>query len=136
MTETRSESHYLFDTGALIDIYHGRERVKPFFEQLLEPDGGLIAYVSPVSEAELWLGLRAHELERHEALLSFFRPLPLTSEAGRLAGEWMRRFGPKGLGWMDALIAATAAVTGLLVLTRDRRLVETLAGEAGFVLYG
>lgn len=136
MTETMSESHYLFDTGALIDIYHGRERVKPFFEQLIEPDGGLTVYVSPVSEAELWLGLRAHELERHEALLSIFRPLPLTSEAGRLAGEWMRRFGPKGLGWMDALIVATAAVMGLPVLTRDRRLVETLAGEADLVLYG
>ena len=135
MTETLSDAHYLFDTGALIDIYHGRERVKPFFDQLIEPDGGLTAYVSPISEAELWVGLRAHELERHEALLSFFRPLPLTSEAGCLAGEWMRRFSPKGLGWMDALIVAPAAVMGLLVLTRDRRLAETLTGEANFVLY-
>ena len=136
MTETMSEAHYLFDTGVLLDIYHGRERVNPFFEQLIEPDSALTAYISPVSEAELWLGLRAHELERHEALLAFSRPLPLTAEAGRLAGEWVRRFAPKGLGWMDAMIVSAAAVMGLPVLTRDRRLVETLAGEADFVLYG
>lgn len=130
-----SESRCLFDTGALIDIYHGRERVKPFFEQLIEPDGGLTAYISPVSEAELWLGLRAYELERHEALLSFFRPVPLTSEAGHLAGEWMRRFGPKGLGWMDALIVATAAVAGVPVFTRNLHLAILLGNESAFVLY-
>lgn len=127
------EQGCVFDTGALIDVYHGRSRVRPYFDRLFE--ASFTAFISPISEAELWLGLRPGEMERHEALLTLFVSLPLTSGAGRLAGEWMRRFGPIGLGWMDALIAATAAMAGVPLLTRDRRLVEALNREAEFTLY-
>lgn len=128
-----SEPAYLFDTGALIDIYRGRERIRPLFDQVI--DGSVRAYVSPISEAELWLGLRPGEEDLHEALLGLFTALPLISEAGRLAGQWMQQFGTVGLGWMDALLAATAAVAGVPLLTRDRRLVQTLQSEAEFVQY-
>lgn len=131
-----NDARCLFDTAALIDIYHGRERVRPYFDQLLEQNDAFTAFISPVSEAELWLGLRPNELERHEALLSRFVALSLNSTAGRLAGEWMRRFGAQGLGWMDALIVATAAAANIPVLTRDQRLVRVLGSEAEFILYG
>lgn len=130
-----SEAGYLFDTGALIDIYHGRERVRPYFNRLLEQREGFIAYVSPITKAELWLGLRPDELQRHEALLALFIPQPLSSAAGRLAGEWMRRFSATGLGWMDVLIVATAATVSVPVLTRDKRLAGVLGREAEFILY-
>lgn len=55
--------------------------------------------------------------------------------ASRLAGQWMKQFGPVGLGWMDALIAATATVAGIPLLTRDRGLVQVLQSEAEFVQY-
>jgi predicted nucleic acid-binding protein len=129
-----SDRGYLFDTGALIDIYHGRDRVQPFFERIFEDS--FIAHISPISEAELWLGLRPDELERHEALLAFFVPLSLTSEAGRLAGEWMRRYDAQGLGWMGALIAATATTAGIPLLTRDQRLAAVLGEETEIVVYG
>lgn len=128
-----SEPPYLFDTGALIDIYRGRQRIRPFFDDIVS--GSVTAYVSPITEAELWFGLRSGEREQHEALLGYFIALPLTSQAGRLAGEWMRQFGARGLGWMDALIVATAAITDLAVLTRDRRLADVLAEQARFMLY-
>jgi len=127
-----TSSHpYLFDTGALIDIYRGRQRISPYFEALAEQ----AAYLSVISEAELWRGLRPGEIERHEALLALFVPLPLTSEAARLAGQWMQAYQGSGLGWMDALIAATAAVAGAPLLTRDRRLAGVLADKVEFVLY-
>ena len=128
-----NEPSYLFDTGALIDIYRGRPRIRPFFDDLLIE--AVTAYVSPVSEAELWFGLRPGEQEQHVALLNFFIALPVTSKAGRLAGEWMQRYGPRGLGWMDALIVASASLAGVPVLTRDRRLAEVLGEEAKFELY-
>lgn len=128
-----SEPAYLFDTGALIDIYRGRLRIKPLFDQVI--DGSVGGYVSPITEAELWLGLRPGEQELHEALLGLFTTLPLTSAAGRLAGQWMQQFGAAGLGWMDALLAATATVAGIPLLTRDRRLVQVLQSEAEFVQY-
>jgi predicted nucleic acid-binding protein len=127
------EGRYLFDTGALVDAYHGRARIKPYFDRLF--DRSLLGYISPITEAELWRGLRPDELERHEALLVFFIPLPLASASARLAGEWMRRYGEKGLGWMDALIAATAARAGASLLTRDRRLAAVLQAELEFTVY-
>ena len=128
-----NETTYLFDTGALIDIYRGRQRIRPFFDNVINES--LTAYVSPISEAELWFGLRPGEQQQHEALLSFFIPLPLMSKAGRLAGEWMQQYQARGLGWMDALIVATARLADLPVLTRDRRLAVLLAEQVEFILY-
>lgn len=128
-----SDAFYLFDTGAIIDIYRGRTRIRTYFDDIVSESA--LAYISPITEAELWFGLRSGEQEQHEALLNLFIPLPLTSPAGRLAGEWMQQYGPRGLGWMDALIVATAALADVPVLTRDRRLAEVLADVAKFVLY-
>lgn len=123
----------VFDSTALIDLYRGRSGIRPYFKALL--DGKLLAFVSVVTEAELWRGLRPEEVERHEALLSNFVPLVLESAAARQAGAWMQRHGATGLGWMDALIVATAAQADLTVLTRDLKLVRCLADEAVFETY-
>ncbi len=125
------ERAYLFDTGALIDIYRGRQRIAAYFETLARQMG----YLSVISEAELWMGLRPNETAQHEALLRYFVSLPVNSFIARQAGEWMQRYRSRGLGWVDALIAATARDEGVAVLTRDRRLAALLAQEADFVVY-
>ena len=126
-------NEWLFDTGALTDIYLGRGRVKPYFDQLLR--GELVAYVSVISEAELWRGLRPGELDKHQAFLTRFTVLPLRSDMARLAGQWMQQHQSAGLGWMDALITASAHMATLPVLTRDRKLATLLKSEAKFQLY-
>jgi predicted nucleic acid-binding protein len=123
----------LFDTNCLIDIYHGRKRIQPHFEAVAA--GQLRGYLSVITEAELWRGLRAGEVERHNALINRFTVLPLRSEAARLAGIWMQQYRRSGLGWMDAFTTATAAITNLTLLTRDQQLVHVLAAEAKFKLY-
>jgi predicted nucleic acid-binding protein len=123
----------LFDTNCLIDIYWGRERIRPTFDSILA--GEVTPYMSVITEAELWRGLRAGELEKHQALVTQFTILPLRSEAARLAGSWMQQYQAAGLGWMDALITATAQVNDLVVLTRDKNLAQLLAREADFTLY-
>jgi len=45
------------------------------------------------------------------------------------------KYEAQGLGWMDALIVATAKQKGLDVLTRDTRLVKVLASETQFEVY-
>jgi predicted nucleic acid-binding protein len=124
----------LFDTTALVDIYRGRTEIKPLFDAVAA--GELRPYISVITEAELWRGVRLEEMELHEALLSNFAPIPLQSEMARLAGAWMQRYAATGLGWMDALIAATAKSVNLSVLTRDRRLAEVLTAEVKFEIYG
>jgi len=128
-----NQQQWLLDTGCLIDIYRGRERIRPTFDSILA--GELTPYMSVITEAELWRGLRAGELEKHQALVAQFIPIPLRSEAARLAGSWMQQYQAAGLGWMDALITATARVNGIAVLTRDKKLAQVLAAEADFALY-
>jgi predicted nucleic acid-binding protein len=124
---------WLFDTNALVDIYRGQASIKSHFESIL--DGSLMPYVSVITEAELWRGLRPDEVKRHELILSQFISLPLDSDAARLAGIWMQKFANIGLGWMDALISATGKVADLPILTRDKRLAGVLSSEAKYELY-
>ena len=49
-----TDSDKLFDTGCLIDIYLGRERIKPYFDALGNKEP--IFYMSVITEAELWRG--------------------------------------------------------------------------------
>ena len=123
----------LFDTNCLIDIYKGRERIRPTFDAILA--GELTSFMSVITEAKLWRGLRAGELERHQALISHFTLLPLRSDSAHLAGSWMHQYQAAGLGWMDALITATAQINGLTILTRDKKLAQLLAKEADFTIY-
>jgi predicted nucleic acid-binding protein len=127
------KTELLFDTNALVDIYRGQASIKSHFESIL--DGSLMPYVSVITEAELWRGLRSDELERHELLLSQFISLPLDSDAARLAGTWMHRYVKIGLGWMDAMISATGKIADLPVLTRDKRLANVLSTETKFETY-
>ncbi len=84
------QPEWLFDTGCLIDIYWGRDRIKPAFEGILA--GEITPYMSVITEAELWRGLRAGELDKHQALVAQFTILPLRSEAARLAGSYLDFF--------------------------------------------
>lgn len=129
-----SEHPLLYDTGVLLDIYHGRDRVRPYFEQVLAGDADIL--LSAITEAELRRGLRPGEIAAHEALLSRFTILPLDSAAARLAGQWRQVYEREGVGWMDAMIVATAVVSDATVLTRDRRLAAVLGDAAVFELYG
>ena len=127
------QQELLFDSTALIDLYRGQAALQPYLEGLIA--GDLAGHISVITEAELWRGLRADEVERHEALLALFTRLPLDSGAARQAGAWMQRYESRGLGWMDALIVATARRANLAVLTRDLRLTSHLEGEADFRTY-
>jgi predicted nucleic acid-binding protein len=129
MTKT---TELLFDTNALVDIYRGQASIKAHFESIL--DGSLLPYISVITEAELWRGIKPDELERHESLLSQFISWPIDSDAARLAGTWMQKYASTGLGWMDALISATGKIADLPVLTRDKRLVNVLSPETKFEL--
>lgn len=126
-------SELLFDTSAAIDIYKGRKRIEPYFETVFEKDAR--PYLSIVSVAELWRGLRLGETDQHEALLQMFHILPINVKTAKVAGQWMNLYVHDGLGWMDCLLTATASMENFPVLTRNKKLVNLLSNHADFVLY-
>jgi predicted nucleic acid-binding protein len=109
----------MFDSVALIDYYHNRAAVVPYFEMIL--NGQATGAFSTITELELWQGIRAGEEERHEAMLALLERVPLDGAIARQAGELRRRIGLDNLSLPDAAIAASAELTGRVLLTRNTR---------------
>ena len=77
---------------------------------------------SPVTAAELWAGARPRE---HPELNNLFHTLlcvPIDSETGRQAGEYLRLYRKSyGVELGDALIAAAAVLNQAELWTRNRK---------------
>jgi predicted nucleic acid-binding protein len=122
---------WILDSVVLIDWFCGRQGVAPYVRRMIE--GEEEGAFSTISEIELWQGLRPGEEEAHEALLGCLERIPLDRAVARRAGALRREHGLSNLSLPDAAIAATAAVTGRRLLTRNTKhfecLTETIAIE-------
>jgi predicted nucleic acid-binding protein len=108
---------YTLDTNALIYFLKGDPRVVPLLRNILS-DPGIPAYVSTVTEAELFSypSLSEDEIERIEALLSLVTLFPFDSHVARFTGLIRRSCRVK---LADSVIAATALLTRSTLLTRN-----------------
>lgn len=111
----------LVDSDILIEVSRAKnQEVRARWVELSE-SGEAILY-SPVSESELWQGVRPAE---HRALTGLFLTLrcaPVDCEIGRQAGHYLRSYrSSHGLELGDALIAASAVVNRALLWTRNRK---------------
>jgi predicted nucleic acid-binding protein len=111
----------LVDSDILIEVLRGREAsVRKSWEALLDSDA-LLGY-SPVTAAEIWHGSREVEQDGIAALFAAMTCIPIDAEAGRKAGEYLRRFHRShSVELGDALIAATASVHKMALWTRNRK---------------
>lgn len=109
------------DSDVLIEVSRGRDKDLVSRWLSLSRSDDTIMY-SPVTAAELWAGARPRE---HEALTNLFRALlcvPLDYETGRLAGDYLRRYGKShGVELGDGLIGAAAHLNGAALWTRNRK---------------
>ncbi len=101
-------SDLLVDTDVLVDHLRGAQR--------FDPASAPVAY-STITRAELFAG-RASEETAVGLLLHPFRELPVDRAVAELGGRLRRRH---GVAIADALIAATALVHDLALLTRNLR---------------
>ncbi len=125
---------WMLDSVSLIDYYHGRPGVAPYFEMIL--NGEATGAFSTITELELWQGIRAGEEERHEAMLALLERVPLDGAIARRAGQLRRQIGLDRLSLPDAAIAASAELTGRTLLTRNRRDFEALVELIAVEFYG
>ena len=111
----------LIDSDILIEVARARDHfILARWDELSHSDAALLC--SPVTIAELWHGARPHEYKALESLFASMTTIPIDAEAGRRAGEYLRRYAKSHrieLG--DALIAATAAIHKVQLWTRNRR---------------
>lgn len=108
----------LIDTDIAIDHFHGHRAALEYFTQALV-EGETLA-MSVVSLTEILAGMRPGERERTEKLFKLFVILDVDDQIARKAGEYLnlyRHANHVELG--DALIAATAFVSGAELITRN-----------------
>jgi predicted nucleic acid-binding protein len=106
------------DTDVLVDYLRGQTAAAEWLESQSAD-----VMVSAITVAELFAGIKGERESRIvDRFLLAFVVLPATEEIARLAGQFRRDYGPShGTGLADALIAATAAVSGALLATSNRR---------------
>jgi predicted nucleic acid-binding protein len=114
-------SGVLVDTDILIEVLRGRKpEVTRLWSDTVSEEGAL--FYSPVTLAEIRHGMRGHERESTERVLSSMLSVPIEIEIGARAGDYLRAFHashPLELG--DALIAATASIHQLALWTQNRK---------------
>lgn len=116
--ETRMTDTIIIDTDILIDVARGCERATSFLEEMkLQRTPA----VSSVTEMELIVGCEnKRELKNLETFLSDFKRIKLDMDISDETVELVRQFRlSHGLLIPDALIAATAKVTGIEFVTKN-----------------
>jgi toxin FitB len=104
----------LIDTDVVIDHLRGARRLR---------SGGRAYGVSVVSRCELFAG--RDDPDRLRRFLSALIELPIDPAVAELAGMIRRA---RGIATPDALIAATALVHRLPLMTRNRRHFDRVSG--------
>jgi predicted nucleic acid-binding protein len=107
----------LFDTDVLIDYLRAHPDAVSFVEARIEG-----AFVSALTAAEIYQGMRKSEESSVVEMFSAFTVLPVTAEIARLGGAFSRDYrASHGCGLADYLIAATAELQGLTLHTRNKK---------------
>ena len=109
------------DSDILIEVMRRRDKRTLLHWADLAQSNDAVLY-SPISEAELWTGVRQHERDLLQNLFSSLSCVSIDGAIGRRAGEYLRIFrASHGLQIADALIAASAATSEAALWTRNRK---------------
>lgn len=111
----------LLDTTFLIDVLNDRRRRADLMERFILEQYTLACCA--INVAEVYVGLRAAEALKTEALLRQLAYVPISWEAAKLAGDLKREWARKGhtLSLTDMTIAAVCLIEGLTLVTDNRK---------------
>jgi len=110
---------YLIDTDVLVDHLKQVPRAVSALKRLITK-GKL--FCSVINEAEILAGMREDEKDKIEALFGALNALDVTREIAQLAGKYRREYKKShGVQITDALIAATASIHNLVLITLNEK---------------
>jgi len=111
---------YLLDSDVLIWQLRDQQETVELLARLSRR--GILA-CSVVSIVEIQAGVRHGEEKKTNALLDSLKAHDVTSTIANLAGEFIRDYRAKGitLDFVDSIIAATAVIHGLTLLTYNTK---------------
>lgn len=111
---------YLLDSNILILYLRNRPEAVALCDTLARQ--GILA-CSVVTVLEVQAGARPHEETKTNALLRSLRAYDVTYAIANLAGKYIRTYRAQGitLDFADSLIAATAVIHGLTLVTTNTK---------------
>jgi len=111
---------HLLDSDILIWVLRGKKEAVDFVRNLLKEE---IPAISALAFYEIWAGARAHEEDAISDFLSEFVILAVDQDVAKQGAHYYAAFRKKGitLSVTDALIAGTARVRGLILVTQNVR---------------
>ncbi len=108
---------YLIDTDILIDWLHGKKTVIRFFQETKS-----IFYYSSITRKELLSACNStSEKEKILNLLRTMRIIRVDPVIALKASEFLNKYSSNPLYKSDSLIAATACVKKMVLVTRNRK---------------
>jgi predicted nucleic acid-binding protein len=113
--------NYLLDTDILISYLRGYPDTINLLKSLVR--NGATFSISVITVVEVEAGIRAGEKARTKELLDSMESIILDTPMAYLAGSFLREYRGKGvsLSLADVMIAATAIIENLILLTYNQR---------------
>jgi predicted nucleic acid-binding protein len=104
----------LVDTDVLIDFLRGKEKAKVFLSTLVKEP---VVYISALTVAELYAGMKDHEREQTADLIDSLNVVAVNREIAEKAGHYKRTIKTQTLELDDCIIAATAFIKQAVLAT-------------------
>jgi|SRR3989304_8327016 len=108
----------LIDSDILIDHLRKEKKALDFLDAEIEKDS--LLFLSVISRAEIYAGIRKGEEEAVNSLFEIITPVNVDTAIADKAGEYLRKFSKShALNIGDAVIAATTSEMKLGLVTRN-----------------
>jgi predicted nucleic acid-binding protein len=110
----------LLDSDIIIAWLRGYAPESDAIQKLLERGCALLW--TPVSIAEIFYGARPAEIKQIEKLFLILETVPISEAIGMQAGKYLQKYSKShGVELGDALIAAAAHISGLMLWTGNKK---------------
>ena len=109
---------YFLDSDVIIWFLSGREVTVNLVNRLAE---NTWLSCSVLNMSEILMGTRSTEQKVTEDLINSLKVYPVTKEIALLASLYLKKYSNRGVGFVDAHIAATCVLNHLVLVTYDKK---------------